>query len=654
MAANSEDVNALADSTIDNAETVSLAPVASAPSEAGVARSASTAITRGPDIVYAKDFLVPDLVGAQAVATPDAPAVAANGEILTYGELDRRANQLAHHLRALGVGPNVLVGLCIERSAALVVGALGILKAGGAYVPLDPSYPADRLTFMLHDAEAPVVVTQEHLAHLVAATECTIVALDRDAAMLAQAPAGPPTRETNVSHLAYVIYTSGSTGQPKGVEIAHDSLLNLVYWHQRAFAVTAADRATQVAGSAFDAIVWELWPYLTTGASIHMPDEVTRVTPRLLRDWLVAQQITISFLPTALVEAAITLDWPVETALRFMLTGADTLHRYPPASLPFTLVNNYGPTENTVVATSGVVPPDAEGKTLPSIGRPIDNVQVYILDEQLRAKPVGEAGELCIGGAGLARGYRSRPDITAEKFIPHPFDTSPGARIYRTGDNAILLPDGQISFQGRIDEQLKIRGFRIEPAEVVARLSKHSAIQTCAVVARENAEGDKSLVSYLVPADTQLPAAGELRDFAADALPEYMVPSLFVWVESLPLTPNGKLDAAALPAPDAANVAQESDYVMPRTPLEEQVAAILASVLNLERVGVFDNFFLLGGHSLLGTQVITRVSDTFGVELTLYSLFAGPTVAELAVEIEGLILAKLESMSDDEALRLLG
>jgi amino acid adenylation domain-containing protein len=654
MAANSEPENTTATSNMVTVDTIAGTTTGNSVVEAGKGPSVDTAMERGPDIPYSRGSLVSQLVAAHATAAPDVVAVAAGDEVLSYGELDRRANQLAQHLVALGVGPDVPVGLCVERSAALVVGALGILKAGGAYVPLDPSYPAARLAFMLRDAHAPVVVTQERLAHLVPSEDFKVVELDRDAAILARKPADAPACETKASHLAYVIYTSGSTGQPKGVEITHESLLNLVYWHQRAFAVTPADRATQLAGTAFDAVVWEIWPYLTTGASIHMPDEAARVTPRLLRDWLVAQRITISFLPTALAEAAITMDWPPETALRFLLTGADTLHRYPPASLPFTLVNNYGPTENTVVASSGVVTPESDGETLPSIGRPIDNVQIYILDTQMRAKPVGEPGELYIGGAGLARGYRNRPDLTAESFTRNPFDPTPGARLYRTGDSASFQPDGRISFHGRIDEQLKIRGFRIEPAEIVARLSKHPAVQTCAVVAREDSDGDKSLVAYLVPADGSRPAAGELRDFAVDALPEYMVPTLFVWLESLPLTPNGKLDAAALPAPDAGNLAQEHEYVAPRTPLEEQVASILASVLSLEQVGVFDNFFLLGGHSLLGAQVIARVSDTFGVELTLYSLFTGPTVAELSAEIEGLILAKLESMSEEEALKLLG
>jgi amino acid adenylation domain-containing protein len=639
---------------VDNTDDVTMSLVEVSPFESRVRRSESPTINEGSRAEYSREKLIPDLVSAQAALTPEAVAVAANGEALTYGELDRRANQLACHLQTLGVGPDVPVGLCLERSAELVVGALGIMKAGGAYVPLDPSYPADRLTFMLQDAQAPVVVTQARLAPRLQSEHCQIVATDRDAAILAQAPAEAPVSETRASHLAYVIYTSGSTGQPKGVEISHDSLLNLVFWHRHAFAVTASDRATQLAGTGFDAVVWELWPYLTAGASIHMPDESTRVAPRLLRDWLVAEHITITFLPTPLAEAVLTLDWPPETALRVLLTGADTLHRYPPASLPFALVNNYGPTENTVVATSGLVPPDSEAASLPSIGVPIDNVQIHIVDEQLREVPVGKVGELCIGGVGLARGYRSRPDLTADKFIANPFDPAPGARLYRTGDSAKFLPDGRIAFLGRIDAQLKIRGFRVEPTEVVARLSMHPAIQTCAVAAKDDTTGDKTLIAYLVPTTESRVPVSELRDFAADALPDHMVPALFVWIDSLPLTPNGKLDVAALPEPDSSNIAQDDEYVAPRTPLEERLAAILGSVLGIDRVGIFDNFFLLGGHSLLGTQVIARVSDTFGVELTLYNLFTNPTLAELSAEIEGLILSKLDSMSEDEAARLLG
>jgi amino acid adenylation domain-containing protein len=610
---------------------------------------------------YPRGASVPQLVAAQAVATPDAVALVAQSgaarSVLTYRELDTWANQVAHRLRALGVGPDILVGLCLERSAALVVGALGILKAGGAYVPLDPAYPPERLAFMLHDAQTPVLVTQQRLAERLPAGPWRVVTLDGDGPQTARACPEPAAGAPAPAHLAYVIYTSGSTGQPKGVQITHDSLLNLVFWHRRAFTVTTADRATQLASPSFDATVWELWPYLTAGASVYLPDEETRSTPARLRDWLVAQGITISFLPTALAEGVMALEWPPQTALRILLTGADVLHHYPSPDLPFVVVNNYGPTECTVVATSGPVPPTAHVSgpaRPPSIGRPIANTEVYILDDHLQPVPTGTPGELHIGGAGLARGYLNRPALTAEKFIPNPFSAQPGARLYKTGDRACFLPDGQIAFLGRIDDQIKIRGYRIEPHEIVAALNRHPAVQMSCVVAREDTPGDKRLVAYVVPTPGAQPAASALRAFLATQLPDYMLPTAFVWLEALPLTPNGKVDRAALPAPDAATTAGDGAFVAPRTPVEQRVAGIVAGLLGLEQIGMDDNFFLLGGHSLLGAQIIARVSDSFGVDLPLHTLYAAPTVAALAAEIERVVLATLDEMSDDEIQRLLG
>jgi acyl-CoA synthetase (AMP-forming)/AMP-acid ligase II/acyl carrier protein len=467
------------------------------------------------------------------------------------------------------------------------------------------------------------------------------------------------------------------------VQITHDSLLNLVFWHRRAFAVTAADRATQLAGPSFDATVWELWPYLTGGASVYLPDEETRSAPVRLRDWLVAQGITISFLPTALAERVMALEWPPQTALRILLTGADTLHHYPSPDLPFVVVNNYGPTECTVVATSGPVPPTASvtGATPPrarsvgaaharaqpsgrahvsgperppSIGRPIANTEVYILDDHLQPVPIGVPGELHIGGVGLARGYLNRPALTAEKFIPNPFSAEGGARLYKTGDQACYLPDGQIAFVGRIDDQIKIRGYRIEPNEIVAVLNRHPAVQMSLVVAREDTPGERRLVAYVVPTPGAQPSARALRGFLGTQLPDYMIPTAFVRLEAMPLTANGKVDRAALPAPDAANTSGDGAFVAPRTPVEQRVAGIVAGLLGLEQIGMDDNFFLLGGHSLLGAQIIARVGDTFGVDLPLHILYDAPTVAELAAEIERVVLATLEEMSDDEIQRLLG
>ena len=592
---------------------------------------------------------VPDLVSAQAAATPDAIAVTHGKRSLSYQELDRRANRLAHILQSLGVGPDVVVGLYLDRSLAMIVGALAILKAGGAYLPLDPSYPTERLMFLLKDAQAPILVTGQCMADTLPEHPEHVVTLDPEGRLPVTQSSEPPVARARGENLAYVIYTSGSTGQPKGVEITHGGLLNLVSWHQRAFSITRDDRATQLSALGFDAAVWELWPYLTAGASVHLSDGVAANDPEAVRDWLISQKITICFLATPLAERVMTLEWPTKARLRVMLTGADTLHHYPPRKLPFRLVNNYGPTECTVLATSGTVLSNEHPHRLPSIGSPIDNVQVHILNEGMRQAPIGESGEIYIGGAGLARGYRNQPDLTAERFVPDPFSSEPGARLFRTGDLGRYLPDGQVAFLGRIDEQVKIRGFRIEPAEIVKVLDEHPAVQASTVVAREVEPGDKRLVAYFVPAAKAQPTHTELRNFIAARVPEYMVPATFVKLEALPLNPSGKVDRAALPAPNAENTLRDSSFVAPRTPIEERLAAMLALLLDLDRVGVEDNFFLLGGHSLLGTQLIARVRDAFGVELSLRTLFDAPTVSKLSAQIEALLLAKLEAMSEEEA-----
>jgi amino acid adenylation domain-containing protein len=602
---------------------------------------------------YPRNRCIHQIVSKCASTTPDAVALVAGDQMLSYGQLNQRANQLAHYLQALGVRPNVLVGLCIERSVDMVVGLLGILKAGGAYVPLDPSYPSERLTWMLEDAQAPVLVTQQSLAPRLPTGQTRVVCLDANPAVLAGQSETEPTSTVTIDDLAYVMYTSGSTGRPKGVQITHDSLLNLVFWHQRAFAVTPSDRATQVASPAFDATGWELWPYLTASASVYLPDEDTRVSPPALRDWLLKHSITITFLPTVLAERIMTLDWPLTTSLRLLLTGADTLHHYPSPTLPFKLINNYGPTEATVVATFGRVPPTEHPDGPPSIGRPIDNTQIYILDERLRQVPIGVVGELYIGGAGLARGYLNRPELTAEQFIPHPFSDDPHARLYKTGDLARFLPDGQIAFLGRNDHQIKIRGYRIETNEITSVLNEHPAIQTSVVVAREDVPGDKCLVAYIVLVPGACVTVRSLQDTLATQLPDYMIPATFVVLESLPLTPNGKIDRASLPMPDTTNTLRDEVIALPSTPTEKRVAAIVTSLMNLEQVGVDDNFFLLGGHSLLGTQIIAQLAETFGVDLSLRSLFESPTVRLLSAEIERLILARVEAMSDEEVLHLL-
>ncbi len=597
---------------------------------------------------------VPQWVTAQAAVAPDAIAVTHGKLGLTYKELDRRAGRLAHVLQSFGTGPNVVIGLYLNRSVAMVVGALGILKAGGAYLPLDPTYPKERLGFFLNDAEARILVTGDCMVDGLPVQPEHVVTLDPEGRLHTHCSLEPNPAEVKPENLAYVIYTSGSTGQPKGVELTHWGLNNLLLWHRRAFSVSSNDRASQLAALSFDAAVWELWPYLTSGASVHLADGLAINHPEAVRDWLVSQGITICFLPTPLAERVIALEWPKESALRVMLTGADTLHHYPPRSLPFQLVNNYGPTECTVVATSGPVFPEGHPDRLPTIGRPIDNVQVYILNERMQPPPVAEIGEIYIGGAGLARGYRNRTDLTSARFVPNPFVTEPGARLYKTGDLARYLPDGQIEFLGRVDEQIKLRGFRIEPAEIVKVLNEHPAVQASLVVARENEPGDKRLLAYLVLARDVQPTYTEMRNFMAARLPEYMLPATFVTLPELPLNLNGKVDRNALPDPNADNSLHDDAFVAPRTPIEERVASILAKLLGRKEISVEDNFFFLGGHSLLGTHLIATLQKEFGIELTLHSLFEAPTVEALSAEIETLLIAKLEAMSDEEAQYLLG
>ena len=605
---------------------------------------------------FPKVETVAELVTFQATATPDAIALASTRRVWSYMELDERASALADTLRSLGVGPEVVVGLCMPRSPVMVVGALAILKAGGAYLPLDPTYPAARLAFLLDDGQVPVVVAGQRIKERLPKGSYHTILLDDlgrvgDFAPLAQS--APVKAAATLKNLAYVIYTSGSTGQPKGVEITQESLLNLVHWHQQAFGVQSADRASQVANVGFDAAVWEIWPYLATGASLYFAEDETVSDPQLLRDWLVAQRITIAFIPTPLAEHLLTLPWPPETALRTMLTGADTLHVYPPVGLPFLLVNNYGPTECTVVATSGPVHSNASTDQLPPIGRAIANTEVYILDESGNQVPIGTAGELHIGGIGVARGYRNRPQLTAQRFIPNRFNEKVSERLFRTGDRASFLPDGRIAFLGRVDEQVKVRGFRVEPNEVTATLNVHPCIQQSVVVAREVGPSDARLIGYLVLAPESHLTLSALRAFLQARLPDYMVPAIFVRLEKLPLTPNGKVDRMSLPAPDESNTLREDAYAAPRTEMEKTVAGILERLLKLEHVDVEENFFSLGGHSLLGAQLIARLRDTFGIEMPLRVVFEAPTVAELSAEIERLLVTKLQAMSEKEVLRIL-
>ncbi|PEU31505.1 thioester reductase, partial [Bacillus pseudomycoides] len=436
-----------------------------------------------------QEGLICDRFEDKVARRPDAIAVVDQMREWTYGELDTRANQLAHVLQRKGVGPESVVGVYLPRSAELMSSLLGILKAGGAYVVLDPLYPKSRLQYMIEDAGIQIVVTTAAQESLSEQVETVRLEEITDESVIA------PKRQVKPEHLAYIVYTSGSTGKPKGVMVEYRSLMNMVSWHQAVYQITEQDRATQIAGIAFDSAVQEIWPYLTAGAALYLSTEELRINPEALRDWLIDSRITASFAPTPILERLLKLSWPEKTDLRFIITGGDQLTQYPSEQIPFAVINQYGPSENTVVTTDCYVPVGMTTGT-PSIGRPIANTEVYVLDSHLQPVPVGVIGDLYIGGKSLARGYANRLELTEEKFISHPFKS--GERLYYTGDKASYLPDGDLRFHGRMDDQVKIRGFRIELGEVEATLQAHLSVKEVVVLVREDHPGDKRLVAYVV------------------------------------------------------------------------------------------------------------------------------------------------------------
>ena len=573
--------------------------------------------------LYPRTIAVHRAFEQQALRTPDAPAVVWRGRRWSYRELDARANRLAHRLLARGVVPEERVAIHLERSADFVTAALAVLKAGAAYLPIETTCPADRLRFTIEDAGVRFVIAAPALdarvrnagaAVLTPDGEDSIGALDGDA----------PHVDVAAGQLAYVIYTSGSTGRPKGVSLSHRGLQNLVAWHRRVYGVTASDRASLVAGLGFDASVWELWPYLLSGACVHVPEEETRGSAALLLEWLAESGVSLCFAPTPLAEAMFDSPMPANLSLRSLLTGGDTLHRVP-AGLPFEVYNNYGPTESTVVTTSVKVRGGSDAP--PSIGFPVDNTCVHVLDRGLRQVPVGVPGELYIASDSLARGYLNRPDLTAERFIPDPFSVQPGGRMYRTGDLVRRLAAGDLDFLGRLDDQVKVRGFRIELGEIEAVLASHPAVRDAVVVAREGRAGNRRLVAYATSRAGVLPIPA-IAAYLEDRLPDYMVPSAIVPLEALPLTANGKIDRRALPEPAAAAGTVQEPAVL-SSDTERTLAAIWARVLRVERVGPHDNFFEAGGDSILALQVIAAARQQ-GLRLTPRQVFEYPTIAALA------------------------
>lgn len=598
---------------------------------------------------YPRDTPIHRLFEAQAAQTPDATALSFAGATLTYAELNRRANCLARHLRALGVGPEIGVGVYVERSLEMIVGVLGILKAGGAYVPLDPTYPQERLAFMIHDTQAPVILTHTQLAGKLPAYAGHVVNLDAD--LWTTFPDANLDGGATADSLAYVMYTSGSTGTPKGTSIVHRAVVRLVK-NTNFASLTAAETFLQLATLSFDASTLEIWGSLLNGGKLvifpaHKPslDELAR--------FIEEHRITTLWLTAGLFHQMVDAFPESLRSVRQLLAGGDVLSvthvRQMLDLLPagHTLINGYGPTENTTFTCCYPMRSAAAiGATVP-IGRPIANTQVYILDRAMRPVPIGVPGELHIGGDGLARGYWRQPALTAERFVPHPFSAEPDARLYKTGDLARYLPDGNVEFLGRLDNQVKIRGYRVEPGEIEARLEQHPAVQNAVVVAREDIPGDKRLVAYVVPQPSQQPTADLLREALQSALPDYMTPSAFVLLDAFPLTPNGKVNRSALPAPDWTHAA--ATYTAPRTTAEEMLAAIWQDVLGLPQVGVHDNFFALGGHSLLATRVISRAQQAFQTTIPLRAIFEAPTVARLAAAIEAILIREIEALSDADA-----
>ena len=585
------------------------------------------------DVELESETRIEELFERVADATPELLAVEGDGISLTYGECETRANQLAHRLRALGVRRDEPVAVATGRTPDMIIAILGVLKAGGAYLSVDLSHPAERIDFEFADAGVRLVIsTSAAEAALPRRTEIRRILLDVERESLSAEPMTRPEREGTTRDLAYVIYTSGSTGRPKGVALEHLGLLNLSAWHRRTYEVSPRDRATHLAGLAFDASVWEVWPYLTAGASLHLVPEDVRLSPDRLIAWMAEHRITQSFLPTPLCEALVhgagegTL--PKDLALEVVLTGGDRFRRAPRHELPFRLVNHYGPTENTVVATATPIRcASEETGAAPPIGRPIDNVRVYVLDARGRPVPIGVPGELYIGGSSLARGYVGREDWTAERFPAS--DLDPGGRLYRTGDLVRWRRDGELDFLGRLDGQVKVRGFRIELGEIEAQLGAMEAVRECAVVVREGPGGDGVLVAY-VESDGAFDAE-TIRTHLASVLPEYMIPTRIVRLETMPLSPSGKIDRKALPEVDLSETSEE--IVDPAGEVEERLAAAWRDLLGLERVGTNMNFFEVGGHSILLAQLHARLVDDGFEGLGIVELFRYPTIASLAAHL---------------------
>lgn len=589
-----------------------------------------------------------DLFEAQADKTPDAVALVAGPARVTYRDLDREANRIAHRLRALGAGPDTLVGVCLHRGPDLVRSLLGVWKAGAAYVPIDPANPAERLGHVLADSGASILVSTSELTGLTESFAGTRLLVDQEAERLAEQPDGPPPRSADPEHLAYVIYTSGSTGKPKGVMVTQHGLANHLRWAARDL-VVGEGGAPLFSSIAFDLPATNVYAPLISGRPVHLLSDLDDLTG--LGQALVASG-PYSFIKLTpghldLLSHQLTPEQAAGLANVVLVAGealpARTANHWLELLGPERLINEYGPTETSIGTT--IHPVDEEQTATVPLGRPLPNMTTHVLDDTARPVPTGVIGELYIGGDGLARGYLDRPGLTADRFVPNPFGT-PGARLYRTGDLVRRLADGSIAFLGRADNQVKIRGYRIELGEIEAALTAEPGVQGAAVVVQEEQEGEKSLVAYLVAADGQETDADAVRERISAALPDYMVPSAFAVVDALPLTPNGKLDRSALPSVERS----AGRYQAPGTQVEEIIAGIWSEILGRERVGVEDSFFELGGHSILAIRMTSTLQDEFGIDLSLRTVFEHPTVRSLAQAVEDHIRAEIEQMSEEELL----
>jgi amino acid adenylation domain-containing protein len=577
---------------------------------------------------------------------PHSVALRADDLQLRYEELDRHADWFAAYLVQLGVAPGDTVAICMERSFDWIIAALGVMRAGAAYVPLDSAWPDARLRFAVNDCGAAVLVAR---APLLARLQVNAHGVDpyRDAEAIAGVAAMAP-RLVAPESLAYVIYTSGSTGVPKGVEITHANLAHLVQWQRKACNVTAHDRVSHVLGLGFDAAVLELWPHLCAGATLCLGDEAARSSPELMQEWMVREQVTIGIVPAVLGARLMAMTWPATTALRLLITGGDVLHHGPAAHLPFAVINHYGPTECTVVSIWAVLPPGAEG--VPPIGRPIEGAHIDLRNEDGEPVPEGEVGEIYIGGRGVGRGYRNLPEATERRFLPDPLAATPGARMYRTGDRGRRRPDGNLAFCGRLDRQTKIRGHRVELDELDSVLNQHPKVAFATAISNVSEAGENQLVGYILPkADEGVPTPHELQKYLLRSLPDYMIPAGFVRLQEIPLSPNGKIDLTMLPRATESSLLETMAGEAPATPIEETLLGMVRELLEREAVSADDNFFLVGGHSLLGMQLLVRVRQLYDVDLTLRELFASPTVRRMAAIVEEKLIAAIALMSDADA-----